>query len=244
MIVYECKMSMSVYDDYKVHDDSFILGCRLRSNGVYLTSLFCLGRMSYFGNTCYSSLKLMLKDEKLNLKLLKRYFCFKPFMNQILAMYQCKKCFKVIKRLLHKLLYKAEIRYSDSFIQFAQIAHFNTKKSRNRVIRMDCSFMDKLTAVKSTVLPHVMDHLVNGEFIHDCYYDICDSDQKLIFINKMQYVKLFENRYQLRSLSDLNVRHYVYDVDSSLANIKLCPGQRDLSYFRFVQETFDCYITF
>ena len=38
-------------------------------------------------------------------------------------------------------------------------------------------------------LPKIFDHLRNGELIHDCYYDIENSNKKIVFINDMHYIK-------------------------------------------------------
>lgn len=82
----ECKMSSCVLENYKVHDDSFMVGCRSDS-GVIMTSFFLLGEMTYFGVTCYSSLKLWLRyDRNIKFEVLKCFFCFGAFRDQVLAM--------------------------------------------------------------------------------------------------------------------------------------------------------------
>ena len=101
----ECKMSTCVNENYKVHDDTFVVGCKMKPSGVMLTSNFVLGDISYFGITCYISFRKWIKEnKKMNYKLLKRYFCYPAFRNQIMAMYQCVKCYKVLEMLLTKML--------------------------------------------------------------------------------------------------------------------------------------------
>ena len=103
----ECKMSVCVNENYKLHDDSFVLGIKISIHGVLLTSCFVLGKMNFFGITCYSSFKLWIKTIRdYDMMLLKCYFCYTPFMNKIMAMFQCEKCCKILPRLLSKLFKK------------------------------------------------------------------------------------------------------------------------------------------
>ena len=88
-----CKMFMCVGDNYKVYKDSFILGCRFELKRLMLTSNFCLGETNFMGITCFSSFRDWVHTiEGLNYELIKRYFCYAAFRNQVMAMFQCVKC--------------------------------------------------------------------------------------------------------------------------------------------------------
>ena len=87
-------------------------------------------------------------------------------------------------------------------------------------------------------LPKIFDHLRNGELIHDCYYDIENSNKKIVFINDMHYIKYdADGQPVLTKLGDLN-------IDERLLNINLCRGTRKLSYVQFVKRTFAYYMIF
>lgn len=84
----------------------------------------------------------------------------------------------------------------NKFFEFRKKVHFNCKK-RRREINMDHSFMKNYSYRRCSSIPRVFDHTKNGELIHDCYY-IADSDQKLVFISKVKYVKIIDEGCQLR----------------------------------------------
>ena len=187
----ECKMSVCVHENYELHNDSFVVGVKISLHGVLLTSCFVLGKMNYFGVTCYSSFKLWIKTVKdYNMTLLKCYFCYTPFMNKIMAMFQCKKCCKVLPRFFEKFFRKKrkDHLYITNFENFEHVMKFNTKRSK-KVINMNISFTSKYSYMNASNLPKIFDHLCNGELIHDCYYDIENSNKKIVFINDMHYIK-------------------------------------------------------
>lgn len=89
---------------------------------------------------------------------------------------------------------------------------------------------------------------MNGELIHDCYYDIFDSNEKIVFINNVNYVKANDDGFQLTSCHRLrtegNDKNDVeIDIDPDLKYKGVDIGSRDPDY-QFVQETFDYYIIF
>ena len=104
---------------------------------------------------------------------------------------------------------------------------------------MGCSFTDKYDYVSSSDVFRVFDHMRNGELFHDCYYDIIDSENKLVFFNSMKSVKFDGSGYRLRTC-----RPSTHDVDYSLRCINIERRNRDYDYVQFVKETFDCYIVF
>ena len=194
--------------------------------------------MAYFGVTCYSSLKLWLRyDRNIKFEVLKCFFCYGAFKDQVMAMFQCVKCYKVLKRLLNKMLCGVNVGCQNKFVEFRRKVHFNSKK-RRRKINMDHSFVKKCSSI-----PRIFDHTKNGELIHDCYYDILDSDRKLVFISRVKYVKITDEGCQLRSCCELLKGNDVMEVDYDLSNINVDVADRKPEYFKFVQ-TFDCYITF
>ena len=123
----ECKISMCVGENYKVHHDAFVLGCKFDTNGLMLTSNFYLADICFFGITGYISFREWIKNhEKINYKLIKRYFCYPAFQNQIMAMYQCVECYKVLEKLLIKLTSgPLLLRGFDVFAKFKKCVRFN-----------------------------------------------------------------------------------------------------------------------
>ena len=74
------RVFMCVSDNYKIHSDSFILGCKFNSNRVMLTSNFSLGEINFFGITCYPSFREWVQSiEGLNYELITRFFCYPAF---------------------------------------------------------------------------------------------------------------------------------------------------------------------
>ena len=53
---------MCISENYKIHKDSFILGCKFDLKGIMLTSNFSLGQINFFGITCYPSFREWVKS--------------------------------------------------------------------------------------------------------------------------------------------------------------------------------------
>ena len=232
----QCRVFMCVYGNYEIHSDSFILGCKFSSNGIMLTSHFSLGKMNFLGITCYPSFRQWVKNSvDVNYRLLKRYFCYSAFRNQVMAMFQCKKCFKILYKMLLKMT-----SFGNLFPVFKSKVKFNPNKLLKEV-NMTQDFYGFHSYVNSDELSRPLNHLHNGELLHDCYYDVENSDLKLIFFNSFKCFKMYGNEWILSS-------PHVYEFSNNFfhdsTGINLVKGNRDLQYFRFVKQTFDCYTTF
>ena len=242
----ECKMSVCVDENYELHDDSFVVGIKISLHGVILTSCFVLGKMNYFGVTCYSSFKMWMKVVKdYNMLYLKCCFSYSPFLNKIMAMYQCKRCNKILKRFFEKFFKKKRKDYEflSNFENFEYVMKFNSKRCR-KFINMTSSFVTKYAYSDASKLPRFFDHLRNAELIHDCYYDIENSQRKIVFINDMNFIKFDCDRRpelapiaQLTEFGDLN-------IDQRWANINLCQGTRSTAYMTSIKRTFAYFMTF
>lgn len=134
---------MCVPENYKVHYDSFELG--VRKTGLLrtymLTSYFQVGYVIFNGITCFGSFRRKVKEWGLDYSLLKKFCNHKGFRNQIFAMFQCKKCFPVLRRFLSKMLQDHDARLSD-FDKFLSRVHHNSKKKIKKV-NMEYSFCMK-----------------------------------------------------------------------------------------------------
>ena len=138
-----------------------------------------------------------------------------------------------------------ENHHGNNFSEFQMRAHRNSKK-RRKEINMQHSFTMNYGIRRTSSLTRIFSHTTNGELIHDCYYDIFDSDNKIVFISNVNYVKVMEDKYQLTSCrrlynegSDKGI-----DIDWDLKYKNVDIGSRDPDYYKFVQETFDYYILF
>lgn len=114
---------------------------------------------------------------------------------------------------------------------------------------MNSFFTLKERIYKGSKIPRKFDYLKNGELLHDCYYDIKDSDKKIVFINSIMCVDITETGCQLTSGYDWFVRSYldiegVGLVDESINCIGVDLGDRCSEYFEWVKHVFDCYIVF
>ena len=239
----ECKMYNVVMSGYKAHEDSFVIGIKANLNGVLLTSCFVLGNFNYFGVTCYTSLKLMVKHEGLNFKMLKKFFNYTPFMNRVFAMFQCENCCPFVMRLLRKVLFHDGNFYYSNFERFKSVVKFNSKK-RNRYVDMSNYFTLKFPYVKTVSLPRIFNHMYNGELIHDCYYNIKNSNEKIVFFNDMQYVRCQGSELRLSTCYGLSVLNSI-EVDENIKHVDLeLDPIRDLNYIEFVRRTFGSYLIF
>ena len=239
----ECKIYNTVLSGYKVREDSFVIGIKANLNGILLTSCFVLGKFNYFGVTCYTTFKHAVKDEGLNFLMLKKFFNYTPFMNQILAMYQCKNCYKFVMRLLRKVLFHDGNFYYSNFDRFKSVVKFNSKR-RIRNVNMMNDFSIKYNYTKPEKIPKIFDYIYNGELIHDCYYNINNSNDKIVFFNDMQYVKCEGSELQLSTCYALSVLEHI-QVDETIKDVVLeLDAMRDLVYIEFVKRMFGCYIVF
>ena len=84
----QCRAYMCVDENYLIHRDSFVLGCKFNNHNVMLTSHFFLGEMNFMGITCYPSFQEWVKNfGNINYAFIKRYFCYSAFRNQVMAMF-------------------------------------------------------------------------------------------------------------------------------------------------------------
>ena len=236
------RVFMCVSDNYKIHSDSFILGCKFNSNRVMLTSNFSLGEINFFGITCYPSFREWVQSiEGLNYQLLKRYFCYPAFRNQVMAMFQCVKCFKFLRKMLLKMTLGRSVPSSfDAFHVFRSKVKYNPTKVVKHV-NMSEEFYDSYSYTDLETISKPLNHLNNGELLHNCYYDVEGLDIKLVFFNAFKCIKIYGNN---KILSSPHVYEYSSSFFRNATGINLVQGARDLQYFRFVKQTFDCYTTF
>lgn len=103
---------------------------------------------------------------------------------------------------------------------------------------MSESFFHYHVYTDSDDVKKALNHLKNGELLHDCYYDIEGSNDKLAFFNSFKCFKVYGNELMLSSPYEFENK--VDDV----AFINLLKGQRDSEYFGFVKRTYDCYTVF
>ena len=126
------------------------------------------------------------------------------------------------------------------FSVFKSRVKFNPSKLLNE-INMTEDFYDFHSYTNCDEISRPLNHLHNGELLHDCYYDIEDSDSKLFFFNSFKCFKIYGNEMVLSS-------PHLYEYSSTFfhdnSGIKLVRGNRDLQYFCFVKQTFDCYSIF
>ena len=232
---------MCVSDDYQIYSDLFILGCKFDSTRL-LTSNFSLGKINFLGITCYPSFREWVKKiEGLNYDLIKRYFCYPAFRNQVMAMFQCVKCSKILRRMLSNMTGGNSFRVNlNAFPVFKSKVKFNPTKLVKR-IDMTTDFYNKYSYVNSDEIVKPLNHLCNGELLHDCYYDVEDSDMKLVFFNSFKCFKIYGDK---KVLSSPHIYEYSSAFFRNATGIKLCKGDRDLQYFHFVKQTFDCYTIF
>ena len=242
---FETKMNVVVDENYVVHDDSFIVGIKISTFGVVLTSQFFIGNVNFFGISCYASFKMWLKNMRLaNIRFLKCCFSYYPFMKKIMAMYQCKRCIKILKRFFEYFFKRVKIDSSvNNFQCFAHRMFYNMKR-RPKIINMNNSFTMKYGYSDASVLPKAFDHLRNGELVHDCYYDLIDSEKKILFIEDLHFIK--QNEYGCMKLAspfsliddvDLN-------IDTRLDNIRPNLEGRSKLYFRSLKRTFAFFAIF
>ena len=191
---------MCVSENYKVHSDSFILGCKFKENGVMLTSNFSLGEINFFGVTCYPSFREWVESiDGLNYELLKRFFCYPAFRNQVMAMFQCVKCFKFLRKMLIKMTLGRSVPSNfDAFHVFKSKVKFNPTKVVKHV-NMSEEFYNLYSYTEPETISKPLNHLNNGELLHDCCYDVEGSDIKLVFFNAFKCIKIYGNNKVLSS---------------------------------------------
>ena len=85
----------------------------------------------------------------------------------------------------------------DVFPIFKQHVNFNRKKRIKEINMKDDFFSYHQYYDPSDVGP--LNHLYNGELLHDCYYDIEDSNFKLFFFNLFKCFKMNGNNKVLSS---------------------------------------------
>ena len=243
----ETKMNLVVDDNYVVHDDSFIVGIKISTFGVVLTSQFVMGNVNFFGISCYASFKMWLKNVRCgNMRFLKCCFSYYPFLRKIMAMYQCKRCNKILGRFFEYFFRKKRI---DDYNMLNNFRYFNDKlvynmKRRPKVINMHNSFTTKYGYSDASILPKPFDHLYNGELIHDCYYDLLDSEKKILFIEDMNFIRPDEYGCMKLACPSLLTEDCDLNIDSRLVNIRLnCEG-RSNSYAESVKRTFAFFAIF
>ena len=98
-----------------------------------------------------------------------------------MAMFQCVKCFEFLKKMLIRLTLGKNVPSNfDAFSVFQTKVKFNPKKIVKNV-EMIKDFYELNSYIKPETISRPLNHLNNGELIHDCYYDVEDSDMKLFF---------------------------------------------------------------
>ena len=98
-INYRC--AVLVLSNQLVYLDTFMAGLKVSIfYRAQMTSCFALGKVVFSGISCYRSFKKQVINWHLNWKLLKKFFNYYPFLKQVLAMYQCRRCFPYLERFL------------------------------------------------------------------------------------------------------------------------------------------------
>ena len=241
----EVKMNLVVDENYVVHEDSFIVGIKICTMGVVLTLKFCMGKMNYFGITCYCSFKMWIQNVRYqNMRYLKCCFSYYPFLRKILAMYQCKHCNKILKRFFEHFFRTKRPDHSifDNFSNFQYVMKYNSKR-RPKFVCMNRSFTSKYAYSDASKLPVFFDHLQNGELIHDCYYDLLESDRKVLFIEDFNFIKYDEYGCPKLTCTSLLTEHCDFNIDERLKNIKLNCENRDF-LAESVKRTFAYFVIF
>ena len=128
----------------------------------------------------------------------------------------------------------------DAFTTFKSRVKFNPMKLKKE-IDMTTDFYYKCSFVSSSQLVKPLNHLYNGELLHDCYYDVEDSDMKLVFFNSFKCFKKCGDKYVL---SSPHIYQYSSGFFRNATGINLVQGDRDLQYFRFVKNSYDCLVIF
>ena len=241
----EARMNLVVNDNYVVHDDSFIVGIKISTFGVVLTSQFCIGKINFFGVSCYASFKMWLNTiRSTNMRFLKCSFSYYPFFRKIMAMYQCKRCNKILKRFF-KYFFKNQTKYQNmtNFEIFGTKMLYNSKR-RPKFVNMNFPFTSKYGYSDASKLPGVFDHMYNGELIHDCYYDLLDSDRKILFIEDMNFMKPDEYGCWKLACPALLTEICDFNIDSRLNDINLNRENRNYFYADSVKRTFAYFAIF
>ena len=242
----EMRMNLVVDDKYYVHDDSFIVGIKISTFGVVLTSQFVMGNINFFGISCYASFKMWLKNVRhANMRFLKCCFSYYPFLRKIMAMFQCKRCNKILMRFFDYFFKKnnANAYLLNNFQNFSEKFFYNMKR-RSKIIDMSHLFTSKYGYSEVSNLPRPFDHLHNGELIHDCYYDLTDSNQKVLFIEDMNFINRDNYGCMKLACPSLLTEEFDLNIDDRLVNIKLnCEGRSPL-YAESVKRTFAFFAIF
>ena len=242
----EARMTIVVDENYVVHEDSFIVGIKIALLGVVLTSHFSMGRINYFGVSCYSSFKMWMQNVRhQNMRYLKCCFCYYPFLRKIMAMYQCKRCNKILKRFFEHFFRTKRQDYSfvSNFDNFKHVMLYNSKR-RPKFTCMTYHFTSKYPYSDASKLPNVFDHLRNGELIHDCYYDLMDSDRKILFVEDMNFIKFDEYGCPKLTPTNMLIEDCDLNIDERLKGIKLNCENRSYFYAESVKRTFAYFVIF
>ena len=128
----------------------------------------------------------------------------------------------------------------DAFHVFRSKVKYNPTKVVKHV-NMSEEFYDSYSYTDLETISKPLNHLNNGELLHNCYYDVEGLDIKLVFFNAFKCIKIYGNN---KILSSPHVYEYSSSFFRNATGINLVQGARDLQYFRFVKQTFDCYTTF
>ena len=180
-----------------------------------------------------------------NMRYLKCCFSYYPFFRKIMAMYQCKRCSKILKRFFQHFFTTKRPDHSifDNFSNFGYVMKYNSKR-RPKFICMNESFTSKYVYSDTSKLPAFFDHLRNGELIHDCYYDLLESDRKILFIEDFNYIKYDEYGCPKLRCTSLLTEYCDFNIDERLKNIKLNCENRNYFLSESVKRTFAYFVIF
>ena len=183
---------MLVLSNQLVYPDTFMAGLKVSIfYGAQVTSCFSLGKVVFSGISCYRSFKKQVINWHLNWKLLKKFFNYYPFLKQVLAMYQCRRCFPCLERFLTFMLtFTSNDERLSNFSLFRLKAHFNSKKIIKNIDMIN-SFTLKVSYCKGNQMRKVI-HSRNGELVHDCYYDIENFNGKVVIMSGLEYYENIE----------------------------------------------------
>ena len=256
------RFNMVLLQNQLVYSDTFMPGLRvLTFYGAQLTNCFNLGSTVFLGISCYRSFKKQVKNWNLDLKLLKKFFNHYTLMKQIMAMYQCGRCFRYLERLLMHMLNLESIQknnFDSVFSLFRIKVHYNTKKLI-KTVNMQNAFMLGLNYYTGRVAPKMV-YGKNSELVHDCYYDIENIDLKMVVLSDLQLyenvedqlmkgvgsesttcLEILKNAFESEVEAEVGLNEY----DNYCTGVyKLSRGHRSQAYVDWVKKYFDVCIVF